>query len=665
MIAMEGLSKDKFKQDVFGVLCSEYSSLYYIDMDSLACEAFGVESASSGLFSFLKEHNSFGELLNYFVENLVHPSDRGKFSKYVDSQKIRDELKDKKSFSIIFRRLYEDEALYSEMKIMRVASDDSEIHAIVIAVVEKNEEIMNRYVNKCLRAEYESIYLIDLFRDVGRVIKSSSVTQAVENGGYCYSKSIQYFAHQVSQDDFELMMNISSPRYVQRMLELDNRREFNYRLPNVGTPWRRGIFQVVERDENGVPRYVILSFMGIDNVHAEKLELSSQLEEARRKAEAANEAKSAFLFNMSHDIRTPMNAIIGFSSMAKKYMSNPEKLTDCLNKIEMSGNHLLNLINDVLDMSRIEHGKISIEEEPTNIKILTGNVINMVQSSADAKKLDLSFGFKNIETENVYIDVLHLTQVLLNVLNNAIKYTPEGGKITYCVEQLPCEEERCVTYCFKVEDNGIGMGKDFLKHVFETFSRESNSTVSGIQGTGLGLAISKQLVNLMGGDIQIESTKDVGTKVCILISFRICDSVVPPICSVKDSGKILFNGLRVLLVEDNSLNMEIAVDALRDMGLWVEMASNGAIAVDMVKEHDSEYYNLILMDVQMPVMDGYKATRMIRTMKNKQKAQIPIIAMTANAFDEDRQKAQMMGMNAHVAKPLNVNLLRDVLLRFV
>ena len=521
------------------------------------------------------------------------------------------------------------------------------------------------------------------------------------------------------------------------------------------------------------------------------------LEEKLHKAEAAEKAKTMFLSNMSHDIRTPMNAIIGFTTLAQTNIDNKEKIQEYLSKIMSSSNHLLSLINDILDMSRIESGRLNIEEKECNISDIFKDMRNILQTQMQSKQLNFFMDTLDVADEEIYCDKLHLNQVLLNLLSNAIKFTPSGGSVSLTIKQNPGAPSGYGAYEIRVKDTGIGMSPEFSKHVFEPFERERNTTVSGIQGTGLGMAITKHIIDTMGGTIRVETQQGKGTEYIINLEFRLqsnkkapeviqelvglrslvvddsfstCDSVtkmltqigmrvewtlrgreavlyarqavemhdefhayiidwaLPDLNGIEVArqiravvgesvpiiiltaydwsifeeearaagvtafcnkplffsdlrealtsaiGKVetiateailpkpgeFLRGKRLLLVEDNELNREIAEEILTESGFAVETAEDGTVAVEKVKNSAPGYYDLILMDVQMPVMNGYEATKAIRALEDPRLASIPIVAMTANAFDEDRKQALKSGMDAHVSKPINVENLMEV-----
>ncbi len=384
----------------------------------------------------------------------------------------------------------------------------------------------------------------------------------------------------------------------------------------------------------------------------------------KMQAEESSKAKSMFLSSMSHDIRTPMNAIMGFTSLAMKNAEDPKRTRDYLAKILSSGDHLLALINDVLDMSRIESGKIHLEESPCSLVKILDELYCIIHGQAESQQLELSMDASGITDPFVYCDRLRLNQVFLNLLGNAVKFTPPGGRIFVQIEQTAHTADGYGTYTIRVRDTGIGMSPEFARKVFTPFERERTSTVSGIQGTGLGMSITKNIIDLMGGTIQVVTAPGEGTEFIIHLRLRLQEEqtesdpqAAPWETAEPDEDLPDFTGRHILLVEDNDLNREIAQEILSEAGFQVDEAENGSIALEKLHAAAPGYYDLILMDIQMPVMDGHEAARTIRALKDPALAATPIIAMTANAFEEDRQAALKAGMDHHLPKPLDVEQL--------
>ena len=399
----------------------------------------------------------------------------------------------------------------------------------------------------------------------------------------------------------------------------------------------------------------------LQNQRAKDREQQMLLRKSAAAAEAANKAKSAFLFNMSHDIRTPMNAIIGYAELSRNHLHEPDKLSEYLSNIRTCGQKMLSIIDNILEIARIENNQIVLEESICNIEESFDSCIVMFNTAVQEKHQTITV-HKQVANPYVYIDSSHLSEIVLNVISNAIKYTGQNGKIDCCLTQKPHEDADWCYMEISIADNGIGMSEEFQAHIFESFSRERSSTISGIEGTGLGMGIVKNLVELMHGMIEIQSSPGKGSTFTICIPCRTArKEEAEPRKSSSDRPQKTLAGKRILLAEDNDLNAEIAIELLSEEGLLVDRVSNGVACVEKLEKAAPDFYDLILMDIQMPVMNGYDATRKIRQLEDPFRSSIPIIAMTANAFAEDRQKALFVGMNDHVAKPVDMNVLIPVL----
>lgn len=394
-------------------------------------------------------------------------------------------------------------------------------------------------------------------------------------------------------------------------------------------------------------------------------ELNAKLQIAAENAESANRAKSTFLFNMSHDIRTPMNAIIGYADLASRHLDDPAKLEKYMENIQVRGQNLLMLLNNVLDLARIENDKTEMEYSVSDVDKDFRNCIAMFQNQADSKGQTLTVTTQ-LPYPYIYADIPHLTEVCTNLVSNAVKYTGAGGTIRCGITQKPGEKEGWCDTVVTVADNGIGMSQEFQKHIFEPFERERTSTVSKVEGSGIGMGIVKKLVGLMGGTVEVESKIGVGSTFTVTIPCRIAsEDEIQAKREINPSDQKCLCGTRILLTEDNDLNAEIATELLQEEGCTVDRAKDGVECVDMLEKAANGTYQLILMDVQMPVMNGYDATKKIRRMDDPQKANIPIVAMTANAFSEDKQVALDAGMNDHIAKPINMSVLVPTLRKYL
>ena len=652
---------------------------------------------------------------------------------------------------------------------------------------------------QALSVDYTSVYRVNLVKDTVQAFRMSNVI--MENFGNrfqegSYLELIRYYVETaVYEPDREMLLAYAAPEHLMNVLEKESSCAVNYRVMRDGEiEYYRMKVSRIESDSEDME--IAIGFSNVDMEVQHEMQQRRLVESALTQAQQANAAKTTFLSNMSHDMRTPMNAIIGFSAIAASHIDNTERVKDCLEKIMSSSNHLLSLINDILDMSRIESGKVEIQEQKCNLSELLHTLKNIIQPQVKEKQLDFLIDTVGVDNEDIYTDPLKLNQIFINILGNAVKFTAAGGSISFRMHQNPCAVKGYGTYEFSIKDTGIGMSSEFMEHLFEPFERESSTLKSGIEGTGLGMSITKKLVEIMGGTINVNSVKGKGTEFVITLDLKLqessdtsqniveleglralvvdddadtCDSVagllgqigmrsewttsakdavlrarqaydeqdpfhtyildlnmseqsgietarnicktagddIPVIiltaydwsdtekeareagitafCTkplfmsdlksallkanhlVEESASEMnytekdFIGKRVLVVEDNELNREIAAEILQEAGFIVEMAVDGSDAVHMVEKSEEYYYDIILTDIQMPVMDGYEEVVAIRSMKRKDVATIPIIAMTANAFEEDKALALKCGMNSHITKPLDISMVFKIL----
>ena len=473
-----------------------------------------------------------------------------------------------------------------------------------------------------------------------------------------------YISEAVVEEDRAMLSEAFSAESLIARLTDESRIHVNYRI-NRGDATEYCQATVVRGGDWPQAHNVVLGLRSVDVQTREEMKKKALLEEALTQANKANAAKSAFLSNMSHDIRTPMNAIVGFTTLAASRIDQPEKVEEYLNKIKSSSTHLLSLINDILDMSHIESGKVSLDEQPYNLIDLLDDLYSIIQAETSARQLYFSINTESVRHAEVRCDKLRINQILLNLLGNALKFTNPGGFIKVTLDELPGAPAGYGRYRFTVSDTGIGMSPEFVEHIFDPFERERTSTISGIQGTGLGMTITKNLVDMMHGAISVKSTQGKGTSFTVELTLQLAREGATAAAQqaktqhVDPSHRLRHS--RILLVDDNDLNREIAITLLEDEGFTVEYAVNGCEAVEKIMDAPSGHYQLVLMDVQMPVMDGYEATKAIRHLNDPTRAQVPILAMTADAFEEDRQKALRSGMNGHLTKPVEIDKLFEAL----
>ena len=459
------------------------------------------------------------------------------------------------------------------------------------------------------------------------------------------------FKNMMWEDDMDILEH-----YLEVLDQTDKvEGQFRLKCKGGGYRWVQGAAVCVHVDDHKFYQSVLSD---VTDFIENELRQREELEEARRKAEAASEAKTTFLLNMSHDIRTPMNAIRGFSQMAQRHINDKKQVLHCLDQQTYASEHLMRLINNVLDMARIETGRADFNIQPHHIPTELKKLYSIFEQDMQGKHI--SFSIQHDLTDEVaFYDNMRMNQVELNLIGNALKYTPEGGKITYRVRQLGIQHGYAV-YEGTVRDNGIGMSEEFCRHAFEVFERERTETAVTEEGSGLGLSITKRLLNQMGGGITCRSEQGKGSEFIFTVRFRAGTAQDMPKRAAQKTLDQRLHGRRILLAEDNALNREIAFDLLESEGIVVECAEDGAIALDKLQKAPENYYDMILMDVQMPNMDGYEATRRIRSLPDS-RARIPIAAMTANAFEQDRQKAFAAGMDKHISKPVDLNELNQIM----
>ena len=652
--------------DIANTLGDGFDNIYYVDTNDNSFIEFNAQGVVKNLD--VKTCNDFFQGFEQALEKVVYRDDWEAVKDFVNKEKLLSGLEKDRAVSVAFRFFIDGRLVYYRLKAAKTPDSDSHI---VVTLENVDEEETAKAERKAI-AVRDMAVISGLSDDFGCVVYVDYDT--LSEAHYRFDPVFEKFVPGWSKIDnfgkrLELLVNTvvhpsdreafcaaTEPAKVLDMVEREHMYFVNFRLQIDG----EDIYYQIKfvKDENS-KNHVIAGFHSVD---AETKREMASLE----KAELANKAKSAFLFNMSHDIRTPLNAMIGFTDMAVKNIDDKAKALDCLSKSKLSSEHLLSLINDVLDMSRIESGKVELDLNPVNLDENGDDIVSMLTSLAEKKNVRFEFVRHDVKNRYVYVDFLRMNQVIINVVSNAVKYTPSGGSVLVDISEIPSDREGYGMYQFIIQDTGIGMSPEYLQHLFDEFSRERTSTVSKQQGTGLGLAITKRIVDMMEGSINVESKVGEGSKFTICIPLRIQENpeAVEQVRFVHSEREIIsFEGFRVLVVEDNDLNLEISRDVLENAGIVVESAADGSVAVELLKEKGPDYYDCILMDIQMPVMDGFEATRVIRNLFPDKR--IPIIALSANAFDEDRRKSIEAGMDGHLSKPIVIAQLEDALKKFL
>lgn len=617
--------------------------------------------------------------LAFMAANVVHPDDCESFIESLSLKNLSKELHTKKVYIHNFRTVRKDGSIhFFQAKVVKsnnmidqvtigIKNTDSEVQAENLATEAREIQIS---LLDGLGREYHSIWLINGKTGATRPIRirPQDAPEINSHTGkeYYYPVVMKGFISKyVMIEDRDKMNKLTSPENLQQMIPDEGIYSISFRGRNEdGSPDYQQVSFAKALNSQGQRSYV-MAFRDQNVEMKEEIRKQELLKDALLKVESANKAKSSFLFNMSHDIRTPMNAIKGFTELALRNINDKALVVDSLKKASVSSDHLLELINNVLDLARIESGKSELAPEPTNIHAEGENVENIISNLLHEKGINYKHTHSpSIKNPWIYADRLRIRQILLNILNNASKFTAPGGLVTHSVEEIESKDPEYTVFKFTITDTGIGMSEEFASHIFDEFSREKTATESGIQGTGLGMSIVKRLIDMMHGTIEVKSSPGKGTTVVFYIPFKIYKGPESISHSVKNLAprEYDFTGKRVLLAEDNEINREIACAILKEKGMIVDEAKNGRLAVEFVKANSENYYDYILMDIQMPIMNGYDATVEIRKLPFRK--HIPIIALSANAFEEDVQKSLASGMDAHIAKPIDIDELYEVLDKF-
>lgn len=655
--------REKEQNNILSALTMDYTSLVLCDLKQDTVEVIKQDASCAEM-----NWHSYSESLNYFYDNVLMKDSCPNYMDILSNGSLMRTLKEQGSLEWHFQIVPDENGisnlgaravfLYEDLNHFKIIMGFRPIDEIV-----KREKVLElqREIIEGLGKEYFSVLLLEL--DSGQIF---SYREVGENG-----KRIADFCRKYGNQWCELL-----PAYADEIVTDESRENFLDQLSldalcskqddfSMTYEFKTGdriiyhqtrIAYVYKKDRS---RVAVIGTRNIDDLIKKERMQEAKLKEAYIVAEEANKAKTDFLNNMSHDIRTPMNVILGYNELMKQYLTDPI-LVDYQNKIEQSGKLLLSIINNVLDMARIESGKMVVEERAEQIGLVVEEIESVFESSAQEKNIVFTTSV-DVDHTHVLWDGFKVREILMNLVGNAFKYTPEGGHIAIDVKELDCERSGYVRIQTQIKDTGIGMSEDYLPTLFDSFSREYNTTIGKVSGTGLGMAIVKNLVDMMDGEICVKSKLGEGTCFTLTFEHRIADENSIEWNQELDvlDEKSILEGKRVLLVEDNELNAEIAMAILEQSGLVLDRVADGLACVNRLSEVDADLYDLILMDIQMPNMNGYEATRRIRQFENEKKASIPILAMTANAFEEDKKMAMKAGMNGHISKPIDVNVLEN------
>ncbi|MFR2235187.1 MAG: hybrid sensor histidine kinase/response regulator [Lachnospiraceae bacterium] len=694
---------EKEKNAIFAAMSNTYLCIVYANLTLNRCELF----ANAVVDAVLPRRTEYDKLYEY-IYNKVDADYRGKFEKYFCTAAVKKHFSESDEPIVLeLPQLLSDGQHWTELRaaIVSHASDELVIIIFLSLIDDRRQseieakqrlESINEQLRKNLTSEEQ-------YRQA--MVSGASMVYYINLTANCITDEMYETIDGVEVDVLN-EVGLSVPcrfdefanKWAEKMVSPQDRESFKkiYNREHIMQSFLDGKAEIVHEFQSKlrgeasirVIRHTILivyddpahdmvamcTVKDVTRLRAEEYKNKISLVKAYESAKQANEAKSDFLSRMSHDIRTPMNAIIGMTTIARMNLGDMEKVSDCLKKIDMSSAHLLGLLNEVLDMSKIEAGNFELGSEQFDIVKLTQDLIEMSRAVIDEKHHKLTLNIGELKHTTVEGDSQRIRQVFVNLLGNAVKYTPPYGNITISLNEKSSRTPRLGCYEFIFEDNGIGMTQEYMKYIFDPFSRAEDTRINSIEGTGLGLSIAKNIVSMMDGTIQVESEVNKGSKFTVTIFLKLPDTIYPQekinrtengYNTLYESSYNIYSGKNILLVEDNKRNAEVASELIGITGANVELAENGRVAVERCMAHEPGYYELIFMDIQLPVMNGYDAARCIRMLDREDAKSIPIIAMTANAFTEDVEAAYSAGMNEHIAKPLEFGRLTEVLKKWL
>jgi signal transduction histidine kinase/ActR/RegA family two-component response regulator len=649
-------------------LAADYFCIYYVNTDNNKFIEYSASEEYKEL-GLPRAGDDFVHFSRQCFEKHIYPEDRERFLDGFVKEKVISELDIHGIYTLTFRLLFKDVPTYVHLKVTRMIEKEGHHIVIGISSVDEQMKAMEAFetahhasitfgrVATALAGDYFSIYVVDL--DTDHFVEYSATEEydmlGVEKSGEdFFNLSRRNMSRLLFEDDRERFMGTFYRENVMSILERDKIFTMKYRLMFGDTPVWVSMKATLLEDDDG--RHLII---GTNNIEAQ---MEREQEYQQRVREAQTSARNDFLANMSHDIRTPMNAIVGYTNIAKTHQDKPETVADALDKIGSSSHYLLSLINDILDISKIESGKMQISYGPCDLAALFRRIEDITALQAKKKFLVITYCHDSVRHYKVNADELRLEQILINIISNAIKYTPSGKTVDLIAEEIPLSGGKN-RYRFIVRDTGIGIKEDYLPHIFESFTREERTTVNRIQGTGLGLAITAKIVEMMGGTITVKSKLGEGSEFTVELELEALETEEQ--ASAENNETADLTGHRILLVEDNEINAEIARMILEQYGAEVQQAENGKTGLEALQEKGPGYYDAVLMDIQMPVMNGFEATKAIRALGGAYATALPIIAMSANAYEEDVRDCLAAGMNGHIAKPFNPAELMRILRRYI
>ena len=656
------------QSSVAQALAADYFCIYYVDVStdkfieynaSPEYRALGLPTTGDDIITFARTN----------FEEIIHPDDRKYFLEYFVKERILESLDDHGNFTMTFRMMFREGPAYARLKITRMIEEEARHVVIGISNVDKELKARQAYaeahqasltysrVAQALARDYFCIYVVDPVTDnffQYSTTKEFDSLKVEKEGRDFFNTSRKNMSRLLYDGDRDRFMAIFKKEKIMSILERDGSFTTKYRLMFSGIPVFISMKAMLMEDDQG--RHLII---GTNNIDAQ---MKRETEYQQKMAEARTNARNDFLANMSHDIRTPMNAIVGYTNIARSRRDDPEAVMEAVEKIGSSSHFLLSLINDILDISKIESGKMQVSTGPCDLAEIFRRIEDITALQAQKKSLKVTYCRDAVRHYKVLGDELRIEQVLINIVSNAIKYTPAGKSVELIAEERP-GKGRVNRYRFIVRDTGIGISEEYLPHIFESFTREESTKINRVQGTGLGLAITAKVVEMMKGTISVKSVLGEGSEFTVDLDLEPMEEETPEVREEEES--VSLEGRRILLVEDNIVNAEIATVILEQFGVKVDVAENGKTGYETVRDAGPGAYDAVLMDIQMPVMNGYESARAIRTLEGDYFAALPVIAMSANAYDEDVKDCLAAGMNAHIAKPFQPEALVKLLCSYI
>lgn len=653
-------NRSEINKHVFEVtenLLKEAKSAFLVDFKS---DTYKQIKDLKSIFSTKGNDISFMGEISKYLENNVYFKDRELLKEELDYSTILQKLSRREMYTLYYREIENDKCEWTEMTFSNFSPE-----LFLISISRRGSKILEEKLSTLREEDYFALFVVDLDRNEITTIKSSPFYQESGSPGQVasFADAMKVFSRVHQGEAKEIFENMGNIELIKQSLAIENKRMFFYKSRDrVGGNWVSITNYVLCRNQDGTPAVISLGFSKLDSYGSNRQELKLQLKDALSMAEGVNKAKHIFFSNMSYTIRTPMNAIITYTSLANSHIENPDQVASYLGKIKETSNQLSSVLSDILDMSKFESGRISMEERNEDLREIIRSLDEIMKANIQSKQINFECNV-DIINKNIVCDKFRLKQAILNILSNAEKFTPANGTIIFSVKQLSELGVATGKYEFKIKDTGVGMTKEVLEAIYNPFIKKNVFSKPGNTGSGLGMAITKNIIDMMRGEIVINSTPNKGTEVTITLPLQYADETqeIEPIVNYTDKD---FIGTKLLVVDDNPISREMAIDSLTEFGFVVQCVDSGNVAIETLKKANSGDFDAVLMDIQMPDVNGYEATKKIRSL-NKWASKIPIIGMTGSSFKEDRISMVESGMNNLLPKPVQIDHLLEILAKYM